>query len=193
MHSKKVALRYARALLNLAINNNELEDCYLQIKMVLSTIEKNKDLRMFLKSPVIKKDKKKTIFKLIFADKINKTIKRFLNLVVQKNRERVLYEILQSFTNLYNEYNNIEIATVTTSHPLDSETREMVLTYIKSKGKSRVELHEKIDKAILGGIIINMGGKQLNASLIKSINELKQSFSINLYEQNYLNKQLWEK
>ena len=68
-----------------------------------------------------------------------------------------------------------------------------MLDFIKKKGHKNVDLQEKIDKRIIGGAIINIGNKQIDASVSNKINEMKQNFSVNLYEQNYLNKQIWEK
>ena len=69
----------------------------------------------------------------------------------------------------------------------------LLLDFIKKKGYKDVDLQEKIDKSIIGGAIINIGNKQIDASVSNKINEMKQNFSVNLYEQNYLNKQIWEK
>ena len=80
-----------------------------------------------------------------------------------------------------------------TATEIDNETREEVLDFIKKKGHKNVDLQEKIDKSIIGGAIINIGNKQIDASVSNKINEMKQNFSVNLYEQNYLNKQIWEK
>ena len=63
------------------------------------------------------------------------------------------------------------------------------------EAKDEIEFlkNKKIDESIIGGSIINIGNKQIDASVSNKINEMKQKFSVNLYEQNYLNKQIWEK
>ena len=92
-----------------------------------------------------------------------------------------------------NKVSSIHSAKLVTATEIDNETREEVLDFIKKKGHKNVDLEEKIDKSIIGGAIIHIGNKQIDASVSNKINEMKQNFSVNLYEQNYLNKQIWEK
>ncbi|RPG53284.1 MAG: hypothetical protein CBC44_002630 [Flavobacteriales bacterium TMED84] len=105
----------------------------------------------------------------------------------------MLDSVAKSFISLYKEKKNIISAKLVTASEIDNATREEVLDFIKKKGHKNVDLQEKIDKSIIGGAIINIGNKQIDASVSNKINEMKQNFSVNLYEQNYLNKQIWEK
>ena len=105
----------------------------------------------------------------------------------------MLESVAKSFISLYKEKKNIISAKLVTATEIDNEIREEVLDFIKKKGHKNVDLQEKIDKSIIGGAIINIGNKQIDASVSNKINEMKQNFSVNLYEQNYLNKQIWEK
>ena len=117
----------------------------------------------------------------------------FIKIITSKKREAILDSVAKSFISLYKEKKNIISAKLVTATEIDNETREEVLDFIKKKGHKNVDLQEKIDKSIIGGAIINIGNKQIDASVSNKINEMKQNFSVNLYEQNYLNKQIWEK
>jgi F-type H+-transporting ATPase subunit delta len=90
-----------------------------------------------------------------------------------------------NFIELYKAQNNIQSATVTTAVPLSSDTKKSVLNYIKNQTKSTIELKELVDESIIGGAIIKMGDKQLDASVSKEILELKQIFNQNLYLQDF--------
>ena len=59
------------------------------------------------------------------------------------------------------------------------------MNYIKKNGKSEVELTEFVDENILGGVIIRMGDKQLDASVSRNIKKLKKSFNKNLYIKDF--------
>ena len=117
----------------------------------------------------------------------------FIKIITSKKREAILDSVAKSFISLYKEKKNIISAKLVTATEIDNETREEVLGFIKKKGHKNVDLQEKIDKSIIGGAIISIGNKQIDASVSNKINEMKQNFSVNLYEQNYLNKQIWEK
>ena len=101
-----------------------------------------------------------------------------------ENIERVILEEVPHVF-LYKENNKIETATVTTAAPLDEALRAEVINFIKKYGDDNVELTEKVDEKIIGGAIIRMGDKQLDASVSKAISELRQTFNKNLYIQDF--------
>jgi F-type H+-transporting ATPase subunit delta len=97
----------------------------------------------------------------------------------------LLAGIAKSFINLYKTQNNIETAIITTAVPISKDLKESVITYIKAQTNSKVELTEVVDEKIIGGAIIRMGDKQLDASISTEISELRQIFNKNLYLQDF--------
>ena len=160
---------------------------------ILTVCQDSKEFYLLLKSPIIKTDKKITIIEEVFSNKLSELTNGFIKIITSKKREAILDSVAKSFISLYKEKKNIISAKLVTATEIDSDTREEVLDFIKKKGHKNVDLQEKIDKSIIGGAIINIGNKQIDASVSNKINEMKQNFSVNLYEQNYLNKQIWEK
>jgi len=185
MRHSRVTIRYAKALLQLAIEQNILEQSYADMVLLDSVFKQNKDLSLLLKSPIVKTDQKLSIFKLIFDAKIGEVSMAFINIITTKKRESLLALIASSFISLYKEHNKIETASVITATPLDEILRAEVINYIKKHGNDNVELTEKVDENIIGGAIIRMGDKQLDASVSKAISELRQSFNSNLYLQDF--------
>lgn len=185
MRHSRVTIRYAKALLQLAIEQNILEQSYADMVLLDSVFKQNKDLSLLLKSPIVKTDQKLSIFKLIFDTKIGEVSMAFINIITTKKRESLLALIASSFISLYKEHNKIETASVITATPLDEILRAEVVSYIKKHGNDNVELTEKVDENIIGGAIIRMGDKQLDASVSKAISELRQSFNSNLYLQDF--------
>ena len=185
MKHSRVTIRYAKALLQLAIEQNILEQSYTDMVLLDSVFKQNKDLSLLLKSPIVKTDQKLSIFKQIFDSEIGEVSMAFINIITAKKRESLLALIARSFISLYKEHNNIETASVTTATPLDETLRVEVINFIKKNGNDNVELTEKVDENIIGGAIIRMGDKQLDASVSKAISELRQSFNSNLYLQDF--------
>ena len=185
MKHSRVTIRYAKALLQLAIEQNILERSYADMVLLDSVFKQNKDLSLLLKSPIVKTDQKLSIFNLIFESKIGEVSMAFINIISTKKRESLLALIASSFISLYKEHNKIETASVTTATSLDEALRAEVINFIKKHGNDNVELTEKVDENIIGGAIIRMGDKQLDASVSKAISELRQSFNSNLYLQDF--------
>jgi len=92
---------------------------------------------------------------------------------------------IKSFISLYKAHNNIESASVTTAVPLTESLKQDVMKYIKEGSDKSVELAEVVDENIIGGAIIRMGDKQLDASVSSELSELRQMFNKNLYLQDF--------
>ena len=96
-----------------------------------------------------------------------------------------MLDISSAFIKLYKNENNIKEVTVTTAIPLDEEMKTELYGFIKKHHQSKIELIEKVDKNIIGGAVVRMDDKQLDASISTKLKSLKQTFSKNLYIQDY--------
>ena len=185
MKQSRVTIRYAKALFQLAIEQNTLDQSYKDMVLLDQFCAESKELSLLLKSPIVKTDKKLKILEEIFGSKIGKVTMSFINIITTKKRESLLALIASSFVTLYKAHNNIVSATVITAATLDEALKSEVINFIKKHGDDNVELAEKVDSTIIGGAIIRMGDKQLDASAVKAIFELRKIFNKNLYIQDF--------
>ena len=185
MKQSRVTIRYAKALFQLAIEQNTLNQSYKDMALLDQFCAESKEFSLLLKSPIVKTDKKLKILEEIFGSKIGKVTMSFINIITTKKRESLLALIASSFVTLYKAHNNIVSATVITAATLDEALKSEVINFIKKHGDDNVELTEKIDSTIIGGAIIRMGDKQLDASAAKAIFELRKIFNKNLYIQDF--------
>ena len=175
MKGVRAAVRYAKALLQLAQEKNLVETVIADVKLIHNTIEENRELGLMLKSPLIRGEKKGSILASIFGSKINQLTLKFVQLVVDHKRENSLLAICDMFINKYNELKNIAIVSITTTQTLTEELKAEVVTKIKSEYKfSEVELIENIDESLIGGMILRIGDKQLDASIRRKLTNIKQ-------------------
>lgn len=185
MRNSRVTIRYAKALLQLSVEQNKLDDSYADMLLLSSVCMENKDLSLLLKSPIVKTDQKIKIFNEIFINRIGRLSILFVNIIMNKKRESLLEAIAKSFIEIYKQKNNIESATITTAVKISEELKDKVVSYIKSQTNNKVELNEVVDESIIGGAVITMGDKQLDASISLKISELRQTFNQNLYLQDF--------
>lgn len=181
MKGTRATIRYAKALLQISIEKDSLEQSYDDMLLVNNVCDDCKDFSLLLKSPIVKTDLKLKILNEIFDNKISEISRNFISIIANKKRESLLSDIAKSFIELYKSYNNIESATITTAVPLSDELKNNIIDYIKKYNNSKIDLHEIVDEKIIGGTIIKIGDKQLDASVSKEISELKQIFNKNLY------------
>ena len=184
MANTRVTLRYAKSLFELAKEQNALEECKADMEIILSTCSASNEFSLLLKSPVIKTDKKLAIIAEVFTD-LSPLSNAFVVLITKKKREFLLVQIAQQFMSVYKASLGIETATITTAQPLDDQLRTQVLEFIKKQGVQKVELSEKINEDLIGGAIVRIGDRQLDASILRQINDLKQSFNKNLYIKDF--------
>lgn len=175
MKNTKVAIRYAKSLLDLALEKGVLNEVNADAKTINNTAAESHDFALFLNSPIVKADKKVAVFKEMFGGKVNEITLSFINLLAAKRRESMLVEIMEEFTNLYNKHKGIEKAVVITASGLDDTLRKKVYQIVKDSAKSEVELVEKVDKNIIGGFILKIGSNQYDSSVLRSIRNLKQT------------------
>ena len=185
MKGYRIAYRYAKALLGLAIEENKEVDCYKDMSFISSMCFESRELINFLKSPIIKTDKKKEVLNEIFNGKITEISEKFIHIITAKKRESLLPEIAKNVISLYKKHNNIESATVITAFPLNQNLREKIISVVKKETNKQVDLHEEIKESIIGGAIIRMNDKQLDESISRKMNELKQIFNQNLYIKDF--------
>ncbi len=179
MQGTRVAARYAKSYIDLTMEQGALEQAYNDMKFISEVCQSNADFVSFLKSPLIKTDKKHAVLKEIFNGKLSKVTDAYLHLITEKKREIYLAEIVTEFLNQYREKKKILTAVITTAKGVDDVIRKEVMAIVKGLGNSEVVLQEKINSDIIGGFILRVGDKQIDASIAKKLNSLKRNFTEN--------------
>jgi len=182
MRNTRAASRYAKSLLELAIERKELDAVYADIKLIADTCNASKELILMLDSPIIKSDKKQAVLKQLFASKIGETVLAFIGILTNKKREFLIDDIAKAFVLQYNIHQNICSAKIISAVPLTDKARKNILDAIQAiQIDKKVELVEEVNKDIIGGIIVRVGDRQVDASIQRKLIELKKNFSKNEY------------
>jgi F-type H+-transporting ATPase subunit delta len=182
MADSRAASRYVKSLLGLAVEKNVLDAVHRDMLLFSQAIKGSRQLEVLLLSPVIRHDKKLVILKKIFSGKVNALTLSFFEIITRKNREPILVDIARQFHNVYNEFMGIGKAEVVTTVPLSAELRAEFEKLVKHyDGKKQVELVEKVDPSLIGGFILNVGDRQVDASIRTKLKTLKRKFSQNPY------------
>jgi F-type H+-transporting ATPase subunit delta len=173
MNASKSAGRYAKAILELV---NE-QDCLLAVEKdftsFLQVVSLSDDLRIFLNSPVVRGDKKMSVLTRIFPD-FNAMTLRFFALVVKNRRESHLIEMAHAFEELVQNQRGIVPGTITSSVPLSADTKALIIQKIASSFEGKLELTEEVDASLMGGFVVRVADKQLDASVSNKLNKLRQ-------------------
>jgi F-type H+-transporting ATPase subunit delta len=180
--TSRVASRYVKSLLELAVEEKVLDAVHKDMQMFSAAIDASQPLLIMLKSPIIPHERKRAILEKILKGKVHKLTLSIVDILTRKNREPLLPEIAREFHNAYNEYKGIGKANVTTSVPLDAATRKKIEEMVRNlSNKKDIELDEKVDKDLIGGFVLNVGDRQIDSSIRSKIKSLKVKFSENPY------------
>ncbi|MCF0060870.1 ATP synthase F1 subunit delta [Dyadobacter chenwenxiniae] len=171
-----VASRYAKSLIELAKEQNVLEAVYQDMLLFKDTADKNRGLMLALKSPVVRHEKKLNILKALFETRVNAVSYAIFTIITKKNREAILDEIANEFVKAYNLFQGIQRATVATTTPLTDELRKQFTDIVTASTGRTVQLAEKIDPNLIGGYVLTIDDRQIDASLRSRLNELKLQF-----------------
>lgn len=180
-----VASRYAKSLIGLAVEKGQLEAVQKDMKMIHDICVSNPDFVNLLESPVIKTDKKKAIFAELFKGKISDLTFTFINIIADKRREGYIDDIAKTFEAQYKSYKNILTAVITSANGIDAATRSKVMELVKSTTSGEVELVEKTDKDLLGGFVLTIGDRQIDASVARKLNDLRKNFAENPFVKEF--------
>ena len=177
MAGKRAAIRYAKAIISLATDNQTSEKIQLEMDQIAHAIISNPALNEVLKSPVVKLSEKVAVLDKVFNSCAE--VKTLFQTLAQNKRIDLLGEISLQYKQLYDQLNNKEEATVTTAVPMTPAMEAKVMAKLKTLSSKEISLKKTVDETILGGFILRVGDQQYNASVSNQLNELKNKFQIN--------------
>jgi F-type H+-transporting ATPase subunit delta len=181
MRGIRIATRYARSLLLLSLEKNELEKSFADMSAVHSAISSSRDLRLFLANPVVKTDTKVKILVKIFGASTGVLVMSFMTLLVNKGRESLLAEVAESFVEQVKRHKKITSVELISAVPLAPDTRARVLEMATNMAKGEVDLKERVDADLIGGFVLRVGDQQVDASVSSEIRDLRRTFEKNPY------------
>lgn len=176
MSGTKAALRYAKAILNLALEQKKEVEVNNDMLLIANTIGESKDLQLLLTSPILKSDKKKSVLKEIFSNKISSLSSSLINLLIDNERLAILDEVSKKYISLFDSLKGKEIAKVTTAIALDDELNNKVLQKVKEITGKEAIVENIINPDIIGGFILRVGDIQYDASIANKLQVLKRQF-----------------
>jgi F-type H+-transporting ATPase subunit delta len=176
MANLRIAKRYAKALFEIAEETKNLEKITNDVVFIDSLIRSSRELQLFLKSPIIKEDKKREVLKEIFSDsRVDPVTLKFIMLLVEKKREDILHDIVKVYQQIYDEKMGIVSAEVVTAVEVGERLKKKIEQKIlELTGAKKVKASYRVDPSIIGGIVIRVGDTVYDASIRRRIQLLRE-------------------
>ncbi|MBS1641251.1 MAG: ATP synthase F1 subunit delta [Bacteroidetes bacterium] len=182
MPNPRLAQRYAKSLIDLAIEKNQLEQVFADMQYIKAVCNASRDFTVLLSSPVIKGDKKAKIIEAVTKGKITELTLAFNMLLVAKGRENVLLEIAQAFIEQYNTLKGISKVKLTTAVAISNDIKKAITDKVsKEAGLTKIELETKVDESLIGGFVLEFNNNLVDASVARDLRDIKKQFGKNVY------------
>ena len=176
MNESRAALRYAKATLNLAVEQKATDAIDRDMRSIVQTISDSNELKEMLASPILEGSSKKEVLLTLFKN-FNEITKEVFSLLVSKKRIDLLYEVASKYIALNEDLKGENVALVTTAVPLTPSLEKKILSQIGKITNNKITLENLIDESIIGGFILRIGDLQYNASISNKLNSLKREFT----------------
>lgn len=175
MLTNQLAQTYAQAVYEIAAEKGLLDEVQEQLETVVETVAAHAELSTLLYHPLIPSQAKKETVTKIFTGELADFVSNFLLLLIDKRRESILPAIVSEYVRMANQVRNIQIAEVTTAQPITEEQRQALTAKLSQVTGSRIVLKTNIDEQILGGVVVKIGERLIDGSLVRQLQSLKAS------------------
>jgi F-type H+-transporting ATPase subunit delta len=175
MQNPRLASRYAKSLLGLAIERQQLEVVLEDMQYIQQLCRGNRDVVSLLRSPVIKGGVKQKIMAAIIGGKVGEMTQGFIRLLIGKGREGNLPEMAGAFIKQYKDLKGIKTVKLTTATPVSEEMKNDLLKRVHADTQG-VELETVVDENIIGGFIMQTGDQLVDASIAYDLRAIKKQF-----------------
>ncbi|PWD99465.1 ATP synthase F1 subunit delta [Marinilabilia rubra] len=176
MNRGPITVRYATALFELGKEKKELDKLYTDSKLLLDHCLSVKDFCAFINNPVIKPSQKKKVIHKVLSGEQHPIMLKFVDLVIERNREPLLGDMIRYFEYLYKKFKGIKSVQIITASSLDESYFEELKSYIEREFDAPVEMEAKVKPEIIGGLILVVDDKIIDNSIIHQMKLIKQKF-----------------
>jgi F-type H+-transporting ATPase subunit delta len=171
----RVTRRYAKALFELAQDKNILDAVENDLKMIMAAYQKSSELPLLLESPIIPTREKRVTFDKLFKQHVQQVTYDFLMLLLDKNREENLPEIIDHYMKSLDEYRGIVRGKLLTAHPFSESQKKALSAKLSEQTGKKILIEEEIDQSLIGGFVVRLEDTVIDTSLKNQLDKLRQN------------------
>jgi len=174
MSETRAAYRYALSLLEVAEEFKALDAVGADVDHLGSVLRSSPEFRRFVRSPIIRAEKKRAVMGELFQGKMSDVTYKFLLLLVAKNRAAILPEIVAEFKRLRDERLGIMEVTVRSAVALGAGQEKDLIAHLERVTKKHVRMNASVDASLIGGLALRYGDTVWDGSVRRQLASLRQ-------------------
>lgn len=171
------AKRYARALFDVAAQQQKGLEVEEELRAVVQAIEGDADIQTFLSTPNIPQSVKMNAIRQALAGKISQPVLNTIELLLDRGRTNMLSELLNTYVKIQGESLGFADATVYSTYPLSDQEQEQIASEFGQLAHQKIRVSNIVDESLLGGLKVVIGDKLYDGSLSGKLERLEQSFN----------------
>tara|TARA_B100000686_G_C16351422_1_gene743048 strand:- start:63 stop:620 length:558 start_codon:yes stop_codon:yes gene_type:complete len=173
--SSEISQRYALALYDLSIENNQTEEFASNMTTFMNAFNSNQNLKNFVKNPTYSTENQKIVFdKILNLMSFNKVVKNFFSILIIKKRIFFVDQIIEEFLKLISTKRGEISGSLISPKAIDEKTISDIEREISENIKRSIKLKSKIDESLIGGIVIQIGSLMIDASIKNKLQKYKK-------------------
>lgn len=184
MSELTVLRRYANALIEEAAQQECTQAVDDDVDMLRATLRETREFERLVESPAIPQDKKRDVFRALLKDRVHPLTLRFVELLVEKDREMLLADLLDTYRTLRDEQDGIVEVHARVPAPLDDAEREKLIQRLKAMTGKDIRLDVTEQPDLIGGLVFRIGDRVYDGSVRQKLDNLRDSWSKAAYTAN---------
>ena len=176
--AKQVDTTYGNALFELALDENKIDELYVEVNSLIEILKENSELIKLLNHPKISKDEKKQIVRNTFDGRISREITGLITMVVDKDHISSIVDILEYFVKLVKKEKNIGVVSVTSAVTLsDIQKSNIEKRLIETTSYNSLETNYSVDESLIGGLVIRIEDRVVDSSIRSKLDKMSKMLS----------------
>lgn len=173
-----IAKRYAKALLEYAIEKQCEEVVYHEAQRFIDVYRQMPELEEILDNPLLPSSAKAEAISRAAADNASAVFRKFAELVVSRRRASIMLFIAHAYIVLYRELKHISIGKLTTAVPIEDTVVQQLKKKVEKQlqQSSDVIIETHVDPRLIGGFVFSIDDYQLDASVATQFERIKKQF-----------------
>ena len=179
-----VAKRYAQALHDAAEAVGQLDDVDADVELIRASLESSRELVLLFESPVVSRERKARVVKVLFEDRLSSTTLGFLDLLVQKRRENIFPQMVLAYRRLRDDQMGIVGVTIRSAQPVSDDERNRIARALESWTGGKISVQADHDAALIGGLLVRIGDTVYDGSVRNKLEHLREQFAAGSFRNN---------
>ena len=169
-----ISERYGSALYDLASEKKCIDSILNDFEVAEKVFKESSELRHVIRSPLVNSDEKLNILLKIFSQSnLHDLTTTFLKVLSDNKRISNLISIILQFKKINSEKRGDITADITSADELSEDEKNNITNQLKNSLGQKLSLNFDVDKDIIGGLIVRVGSKMIDTSILNKINKLK--------------------